>query len=349
VSLLIRDMPGVTRWFPAIGAVTVAVLAATAVARASLAPDSSSHRCKAGLRHAVISGRHQCLKAGQRCNRRFDAQYHRYGFHCHGGRLTLRVSDVFSRRVDVGGYRLAITCRGTGTPTVILESGFGTPGSAWQLVQPRIATTTRVCVYDRAGLGGSEPRRPPGPVPASRVVEDLHKLLAGAGIQPPYILGGWSFGAFFVRFYTKRYPDEVLGLVSVDGTPAGMPPGRPDIDLVEGGNEAFYMAAADAEVAASPGLGARPLVVLTRGRQEAPADQEALWLRLQKEVALLSTSSILVRANGSGHAIQEQAPGLTTEAFRQVIAAVRARTPLPACAATPLPRLTGTCLDPSSP
>lgn len=322
-----------------------ALLGAAAAASASDTPGSASHTCKPGFRHGVIAGRHECLKAGQRCNRRFDAQYHRYGFHCHAGRLT---PDVLARRVDVGGYRLAILCRGSGTPTVVLESGLGAPGSAWQLMQPRVAKTTRVCVYDRAGLGASEARRPAGPVPAARVVEELHRLLTGARISPPYVLGGWSFGAFFVRFYTKRYPNEVLGLVTVDGTPAGLPPGRPDIDLIEG-NESFYMAAADAELATSPDLGARPLVVLTRGRQEAPADQEALWLRLQKQVAHLSTSSILVRANRSGHAIQEQAPALTAEAFRQVIAAVRARVPLPACVATPLPRLGGTCLDPNSP
>jgi pimeloyl-ACP methyl ester carboxylesterase len=241
-----------------------------------------------------------------------------------------------------------ITCRGAGTPTVILESGFGTPGGAWSTVQARVATTTRVCSYDRAGLGASEARRPAGPVPAANVVEELHRLLAGAGISGPYVLGGWSFGAFFVRLYAKRYPAEVVGLVSVDGTPAGLPPGRPDIDLVQGDNESFYMAAADAEVAASPDLGARALVVLTRGVPESPADLEALSLTLQKQVARLSTTSLLVRANNAGHAIQE-APGLTAEALRQVIAAARARGPLPACAATPLPRLGGTCLDPASP
>jgi hypothetical protein len=182
-------------------------------------------------------------------------------------------------------------------------------------------------------------------VPATRVVEELHALLSGAGIASPYVLGGWSFGGFFVRLYTKRYPGEVVGLVSVDGTPAGLPPGRPDIDLVQGDRESFFMAAADAELAGLPDLGARPLVVLTRGRGEAPADQEALWLRLQKQLARLSTSSILARANEAGHAIQFQAPGLTAEAFRQVIAAARTQSPLPPCASTPLPRLGATCLD----
>lgn len=92
-----------------------------------------------------------------------------------------------------------------------------------------------------------------------------------------------------------------------------------------------------------------PLVVLTRGQPDASADLEALWLTLQKQVARLATSSILVRADRSGHAIQQQQPGLTAEAVRQVIAAARANASLPACAATPLPRLGGTCVDPTSP
>jgi hypothetical protein len=71
-------------------------------------------------------------------------------------------------------------------------------------------------------------------------------------------------------------------------------------------------------------------------------------LKWQKQVALLSRSSILVRAENAGHGIQIDAPDLTVEAFRRVIAAVRAGTPLPACTATPLPRLGGTCLDPTS-
>ncbi len=335
------------------GCALVAGLAFLASPAAPLpdAPIASATSCSAGSVAAVIGGKHACLKTGRACKTKLDRQYHRYRFHCHNGRLTRspKPSSVYSAKVDVGGYRLAIRCRGTGTPTVVLESGFDSPGAVWSLVQPKVASTTRVCSYDRAGVGDSDPRKPAGPVPATRVVEDLHTLLTRANIAPPYVLGGWSFGGFFVRFYTKRYPDEVRGLVSVDGTPAGLPPGRPDIDLVEGDHESFYMAAADAEVAASPDLGARPLVVLTRGKGDATPDLEALWLKLEKQVARLSTSSILVRADNSGHAIVTDNPLLTAEAFRQVIAAVRNGATLPPCAETPLPRLNGTCLDPNSP
>ena len=211
-------------------------------------------------------------------------------------------------------------------------------------------------LHDRAGLEASDDRQPRGPVPAAKVVEELHSLLAGAGISPPYVLGGWSLGGFFNRLYAKRYPAEVVGLVGVDGTPIGLPgnewlnpPGQPPIDLVggEGFSDSFYLAAAGAELAAAPDLGARPLVLLTHGNGPpgALADFEALWSKWQQQVARLSTSSILVRADNAGHGIQIDAPDLTAEAFRQVIAAARAGGRLPPCSATSLPRLGGTCLD----
>ncbi len=78
---------------------------------------------------ATIAGKRVCLKSGQKCKGSLDRQYHRYGFHCHTGRLVRaakpKPSDAFSRMVDVGGFRLVITCRGKGSPTVILESGGG--------------------------------------------------------------------------------------------------------------------------------------------------------------------------------------------------------------------------------
>ena len=340
----------------------VVVLAVTGLGAMTMlgtpaAHSTASASCPKGSVAARIDGKRVCLKAGQKCKRGYERQYHAYGFHCHSGRLTS--DDVVTRKIDVGGFRLAITCRGTRSPTVVLESGAGWGASAWYLLEPRLAGTTRVCSYDRAGLGGSDERRPPRPVPAMRVVEELHRLLAGARISPPYVLGGWSLGGFFNRLYAMRYPAEVIGLVSVDGTPIGLPgneylhpPAQPPVDLIGGLGlpDSYYLAAAGDELAAAPGLGSRPFVLLTHGRAGGiPPDFEVLWARWQKDVARLSTSSILVRAENAGHGIQLDAPALTAEAFRQVIAAVRTGPPLPACAATTLPRLGATCLDPASP
>jgi pimeloyl-ACP methyl ester carboxylesterase len=119
--------------------------------------------------------------------------------------------------VSVGSHKLHINCMGQGSPPVILESG--TPGtsvewSAW--VQPEIAKATRVCAYDRAGLGWSEAG--PGPRDAEQITSEMHTLLENAGIEGPYVLVGHSVGGHHVRVYADRYPDEVAGMVLVDAT-----------------------------------------------------------------------------------------------------------------------------------
>jgi pimeloyl-ACP methyl ester carboxylesterase len=116
--------------------------------------------------------------------------------------------------VDVGGHRLHIYCEGEGSPTVILEGGAGVAALSWYLTQPLIAEQTRVCAYDRAGLGWSEPGNPPY-TPES-TARDLHTLLGNAGTEPPYVLVGHSVGGKHIRMFTELYPDEVVGLVFDD-------------------------------------------------------------------------------------------------------------------------------------
>jgi pimeloyl-ACP methyl ester carboxylesterase len=121
--------------------------------------------------------------------------------------------------VDVGGYRLHLNCQGTpvaGRPTVVLEAAHAELGLSWAAVQPEVAKFTRVCSYDRAGLGWSEPS--PKPRTAPNIVEELHTLLARAGIEPPYVLVGHSIGGMYVRLYAHEYPEQVAGLVLVDAT-----------------------------------------------------------------------------------------------------------------------------------
>lgn len=118
------------------------------------------------------------------------------------------------RLIDVGGRRMNIICSGTGSPTVILDAGLGADATAWRLVQPAVARHTRVCSYDRAGMGFSDPTK--SPRDASAIVHDLHALLRRAGISPPYVLVGWSIAGLYTRLYEYRYPNEVVGLVEVD-------------------------------------------------------------------------------------------------------------------------------------
>ena len=118
------------------------------------------------------------------------------------------------RLVDVDGHCMHIHCIGEGKPTVVFDSGLPGSSLSWCYVQPEVAKLTRACSYDRAGLGWSEPG--PSPRDSERIVEELHSLLANAGVRPPYVLVGHSFGGLTVRLYASKYPEEVVGIVLVD-------------------------------------------------------------------------------------------------------------------------------------
>lgn len=116
--------------------------------------------------------------------------------------------------VDVGGHKLNIYCTGHGSPSVILDAGEGGTAYDWRKVQPAIAKFTRVCSYDRAGMGFSGG----GPLPrdANAMVDDLHVLLQRAHVAPPYVLVGHSIAGLYAPLYADRYPQEVAGMVLVD-------------------------------------------------------------------------------------------------------------------------------------
>lgn len=118
--------------------------------------------------------------------------------------------------VGVGKFRLNLYCTGYGAPTVVLDAGLADALDSWRRVQPEIARFTRVCSYDRAGYGYSDP----GPMPrtSERIASELHALLRSAGEVPPFLLVGHSFGGFNVRVFNGKYPDEVAGIVLVDAT-----------------------------------------------------------------------------------------------------------------------------------
>jgi pimeloyl-ACP methyl ester carboxylesterase len=120
------------------------------------------------------------------------------------------------RLVDIGGYRLHLLSQGEGGPTVVLEGGLGDPGISWAAVMRDVAGFTRVCAYDRAGSGWSDPS--PRPRTAEVIVDELRGLLAAATVPGPYVLVGQSFGGLVARLFTVQHRDEVAGLVLVDAT-----------------------------------------------------------------------------------------------------------------------------------
>jgi pimeloyl-ACP methyl ester carboxylesterase len=118
--------------------------------------------------------------------------------------------------IDVGGHRLHLHCSGSGSPTVVLEPGGGEMSSNLGWITPAVARDTRVCVYDRAGRGWSEP----GDTPQDgvQIATDLYTLLQRGPVPGPYVLAGHSFGGLYVLTFAARYPGEVAGLVLVDST-----------------------------------------------------------------------------------------------------------------------------------
>jgi pimeloyl-ACP methyl ester carboxylesterase len=114
------------------------------------------------------------------------------------------------------GRRMNLICMGSGSPTVILESGLGSHVYVWSLVQYKIARVTRTCAYERAGMGVSD--EGPEPRDAAAVDSDLHALLHAAGLKGPYVLVGHSLGGYFVRLFADLHPKEVAGMVLVDPT-----------------------------------------------------------------------------------------------------------------------------------
>lgn len=257
-------------------------------------------------------------------------------------------------RYDIGGRRLLLSCSGAGAPTVLLEAGLAADHTSWALVQPEIAQLTRVCSYDRAGLGRSDPA--PAPRTAAAVVADLRALLSAAGERGPYVLVAHSFGALHARAFTAAYPDQVAALVFVDAVhedwwrrslellPPAAPGDSPRLQgfrafLTEGvadpaaNAEGIDIPATAEELRAAGDLGDRPLVVLRAavfdvlapGLPPAVADQLQLLFQaeLQARLAALSTDSTLVTVPDSGHNIPRQRPDLVVVAVQAVLAAAK--------------------------
>jgi pimeloyl-ACP methyl ester carboxylesterase len=140
-------------------------------------------------------------------------------------RSTAPAAAMRGQLVDVGPYRLHLECTGSSGPTVILEPGAGGSAASMGLIAPAVAGDSRVCVYDRAGRGWSDPAA--SPPDGAQIATDLHTLLERAQVPGPYVLAGHSFGGLYVRTYASRYPGEVAGLVLVDSTAARNEPVSP--------------------------------------------------------------------------------------------------------------------------
>jgi pimeloyl-ACP methyl ester carboxylesterase len=280
----------------------------------------------------------------------------------------------FAGLVDIGGRKIYLECSGQGSPTVVFVAGGGSSARYWTddlrpadpprtMVFPRVATTTRVCAYDRPGTlaeVGKElfvSRSDPVPQPSTfmAAVTDLHSLLQAAGIPGPYILAGHSNGGFISRMYASTYPDEVVGMVLIDAYSEFLEPAfgpklwpklvkfnAPQSKAVQipgyGQAETVPYASGDDQMRqltkTSP-LRPMPLAVLAHGRPFAlPKDPklsqgltskvvEPGLLKANQAQAKLVPEGRFFYAKKSGHDIHQDQPALTAEAIQQVVAGVR--------------------------
>jgi pimeloyl-ACP methyl ester carboxylesterase len=198
--------------------------------------------------------------------------------------------------VDVGGYKLHVNCTGAGSPTVILEAGASSFSIDWALVQPTVSHANRVCSYDRAGYGWSEPG--PYDFRGADAVMSLRTALAAVGEKPPFVLVGQSMGGRFVRLFARAHPADVVGMVLVDAEH------EDGLFMLAGGKPVAISSLTDAEFDAAyqPPSGpppSMPPAALQAAHLKLPADLqrtrlllEARWLesiRTAKTDAIVAT------------------------------------------------------------
>jgi pimeloyl-ACP methyl ester carboxylesterase len=251
------------------------------------------------------------------------------------------------RLIDVGGYRLDIRCTGSGSPTVVLEPGLGESATAMaRWIAPTVARTTRICVYDQAGHGHSDP----APGNHADAARDLHVLLERSHIPGPYVIVGHSLGGMYALSYAHRYPSQVAGIVLLDSMHphqsnafAGTDPllavlptlartgiarlfvnvkdGAPTAQTRQFVRDVDQMPAEQSLAAKLTSLGSRPLAVVTAGKGNAPG-----WRAQQDDLATLSSNSDHRAIAGATHAslIDDQTDAArSSQAIRDIVGAVR--------------------------
>jgi pimeloyl-ACP methyl ester carboxylesterase len=297
-------------------------------------------------------------------------------------RKDLALTPPPGQLVDIGGYRLHLWCTGDGAPAVILDTGLGGSSADWGFVQPEVARFTRVCSYDRAGMGYSDPG--PSPRTARRIANELAELLVRSGTGGPVVLVGASIAGFNVRVFASDHPERAAGLVLVDASHEdqahevprmarfvpllstigvlrvfgisfglsveSLAPSVRQFARATSFRAAGYQAAADEilhirESAAEVRSSRRKLtipVVVITGGRGA----DEKWRQLQRDQASLSERGCLMIAQASGHVVAVDQPEVVVDAIRTVVEAARGHN-VPLCASTA--NVERSARDPSSP
>ena len=225
------------------------------------------------------------------------------GYETVGAATAADASPMPGQLIDVGGHRLHLSCTGSGSPTVVLEPGAGEMSSNMGWIAPAVARDTRVCVYDRAGRGWSEPADTPQD--GTQIATDLHTLLQRGHVPGPYVLAGHSFGALYVLNYAARYPNEVAGMVLIDSTnPASV--AKPAAASSGDGGSYDILGRVSALISTSARLGLGRLESQFEGGTLPPKYRDQVRANIATAVNLRSTIDEYAQANAS----MEQAASL---------------------------------------
>jgi pimeloyl-ACP methyl ester carboxylesterase len=241
--------------------------------------------------------------------------------------------------IDAGGHQLRMLIRGSGNPTVVFETG-GYPASgnaleSWKRVQPEVSRFTGTVAYDRAGIGLSAPG--PEPRDARQIARELHTALQNAGVAPPYILVGSSFGGPLIRVFAGMFPGEVGGMVLVDPAQEEYynwtqirDPLASDDDWRD-----FQAGLAQAHESRVPEnipvvlitatvLHVLP-VFLTVKQKELFNEFMPMWLKFQKEWVEKLPDGQHIITNNSGHFVAFEEPELIVRVIREMVKQARSR------------------------
>jgi pimeloyl-ACP methyl ester carboxylesterase len=259
------------------------------------------------------------------------------------------LAEDASRLVDIGGRNLHLAVRGSGSPTIVIEAGMGEPpieSGSWNAVVEELSKSNRVVLYDRAGLGRSDPA-PKLPRTGADVAADLEALLAKAAVPGPYLLVGHSYGGIHLRMFASRFPDKVAGMVLVDASHpdqerrwlAAFGPARADEtetlrkvrehlasrSTPDSNPEKIDPKATAGQIQGARDLGDKPLVILTHSAgfkidpslpEENLRQIEAVWTEIQEGHKRLSTRSTLLQSRNGGHNLPGEDPELVVSGVR---------------------------------
>ena len=235
-------------------------------------------------------------------------------------------------KVDVGGHSLNLLIGGQGSPAVIFEGGFGAGIASWSTVQKDVATFAQTVSYDRAGLNQSGTG--PKPRSAKQIATELNAALQKAGIEPPYVLVGHSFGGIYVRVFADMYPKNVIGMVLIDPSQEAFNDWtKTNLRDLREGEEARIAKASEgvrgewesleasysqARAVKIP-TGLRVILISGAQSEGIPDEARKMWIEKHKEWIASVPGGKHIIAEKSGHFVQAQEPALVIDAIRQMV------------------------------